>query len=133
MLWIWFGTGYQVKGELLVVRIGPFKGKIKIKEILKIRSIKNPNTSSTLFVDKLEILFGKYDVIRIFPQNNSKLIQVAVVGGIPAIPVIIIAFLGNLLTILLLIAFVDSIRNWRKKKKGNKEKRESKNKRAKNI
>lgn len=75
LLWVWFGTCYQIKGNLLLVKMGPFKSKIYIKEIRKIRSIKNPNKSSNLSAHKLEILIGKYDVIKISPNNRSKLIQ----------------------------------------------------------
>ncbi|MDA3130287.1 hypothetical protein GJS40_09580 [Aliibacillus thermotolerans] len=75
LLWIWFGTGYRVGREFLKVRYGPFKSKIKIKEIKRIRRTKNPFTAPALSVDRLEILFNKYDVINISPKSESKLIH----------------------------------------------------------
>ncbi len=57
LLWIWFGTGYKVEGEYLKIRYGPFKSKIKIKEIKKIRRTKNPFTAPALSVDRLEVLY----------------------------------------------------------------------------
>jgi len=65
----------ETLGLSLLVEMGPFKSKIYINEIRKIRSIKNPNKSSNLSAHKLEILIGKYDVIKISPNNRSKLIQ----------------------------------------------------------
>ncbi|MYL45720.1 hypothetical protein GLV94_08675 [Virgibacillus halodenitrificans] len=74
LLWIWFGTGYRVEGEFLKVRYGPFNSKIRIKEIKKIRRTKNPFTAPALSVDRLEILFGKFDVINISPKSKSEFI-----------------------------------------------------------
>lgn len=74
LLWIWFGTGYQVNKELLVTRFGPFKSKIKIKEIRSIRGIKKSGSSS-LSVDKFEVYFGKYGVIKISPKNEENFVQ----------------------------------------------------------
>ncbi|WP_158232019.1 PH domain-containing protein [Sporosarcina sp. P16b] len=75
LLWIWFGTGYKVEGELLKLTFGPFKRIIHINEIKKINRTKNPFTAPALSVDRLEILFGKYDVINISPKNESELIH----------------------------------------------------------
>ena len=75
LLWIWFGTGYKVEGEFLKIRYGPFKSKIKIKEIKKIRRTKNPFIAPALSVDRLEVLFSKYDVINISPKSESELIH----------------------------------------------------------
>ena len=75
LLWIWFGTGYKVEGELLKLQFGPFKSKVNIKKIKKISRTKNPFTAPALSVDRLEILFGKYDVIDISPKNENELIN----------------------------------------------------------
>lgn len=75
LLWIWFGTGYKIEGKFLKVRYGPFKSKINIKEIKIIRRTKNPFTAPALSVDRLEILFNKYDVINISPKNEGELIH----------------------------------------------------------
>ncbi|PIC80192.1 hypothetical protein CSV75_09545 [Sporosarcina sp. P18a] len=74
LLWIWFGTGYKVDGELLKLKFGPFKSKIHINEIKKISRTKSPFTAPALSVDRLEILYGKYDVINISPKNESEFI-----------------------------------------------------------
>lgn len=75
LLWIWFGTGYQVKGGQLEVRVGPFKSKIMIKEIRKIRRIEKTSKSNTLSGYRLEIHLSKYDVTNISPKNESELIH----------------------------------------------------------
>lgn len=75
LLWIWFGTGYKVEKEFLEVRYGPFKSKIRIKDIKKIRRTKNPFTAPALSIDRIEILFGRYDVVNISPKNESGLIH----------------------------------------------------------
>lgn len=74
LLWIWFGRGYQVNEAYLVIRVGPFRGKIKMKEIRSIRGIKKSG-SSNLSVNQFEVSFGKYDHIKIAPKNEEKFVQ----------------------------------------------------------
>ncbi|WP_313238456.1 PH domain-containing protein [Sporosarcina ureae] len=75
LLWIWFGTGYKVEGELLKLKFGPFKSRVNIKEIKQISRTKNPFTAPALSIDRLEILFGTYDVINISPKNENELLH----------------------------------------------------------
>lgn len=75
LVWIWFGTGYKVEEGYVKVKSGPFKSKVKIEEIRKISKTKSPFTAPSLSVDRLEILFGKYDVVHISPKNESKFIR----------------------------------------------------------
>lgn len=75
LLWIWFGTGYEIEKAVLKVRSGPFKSKIEIKEIKKIRKTKNPFTAPALSVDRLEILYSNYEVINISPKNEAAFVH----------------------------------------------------------
>lgn len=81
LLWIWFGTGYKLEGECLKVRYGPFRSKIKIEEIKNIRKTKNPFTAPSLSVKRLEIMYGKYDVINVSPKNENKFIHFLVTAN----------------------------------------------------
>src|SRR5690625_133442 len=70
LLWLWFGTGYQIKRDMLSIRFGPFRKSIKINDIKTISSI-----GSSLSVEKLTIHYGKYDVISVSPKSKIQFID----------------------------------------------------------
>lgn len=72
LLWIWFGTSYKIEREFLKLKYGPFKSKIKIDEITKIRRTKSILTAPSLSVDRLAIHYSNYAVINISPKNESE-------------------------------------------------------------
>ena len=78
LLWIWFGTGYKVQEEHIKVQFGPFRSSIRIEEIKKVSKIKSPFTAPALSVNRLEILYGKYDVMDISPKNENEFIRLLV-------------------------------------------------------
>lgn len=75
LIWIWFGTGYIIEDDLLKVQCGPFQWKLNVKEIRKVRKVKSIFTSPALSIDRLDIYYGKYNLIRISPENESEFID----------------------------------------------------------
>ena len=73
LLWIYFGTHYQLIDTELVYRSGPLRGKIKIDQIREIVQGKTlyaglkPATASKGLI----IRYGKYDEIYISPDSNA--------------------------------------------------------------
>jgi hypothetical protein len=78
LLWIWFGTGYKIENHQLKIKFGPIRSIIEINDIKKINKVKSPFTAPALSIDRLEILYGKYDVISISPKNEHKFIQLLI-------------------------------------------------------
>ncbi|EDL66267.1 PH domain-containing protein [Bacillus sp. SG-1] len=75
LLWIWFGTCYIFKEQKLLIRYGPFRWRILIKDIKSIRKVKSPFTSPALAVNRLEIYYQKYEVVQISPQDQDAFIN----------------------------------------------------------
>ncbi|MCM3409822.1 PH domain-containing protein [Metabacillus litoralis] len=75
LIWIWFGTGYKIEDDLLKAQCGPFQWKLNVKEIRKVRKVKSIFTSPALSIDRLDIYYGKYNLIRISPENESEFID----------------------------------------------------------
>jgi hypothetical protein len=75
LIWMWFGTTYTIGNSELTIKYGPFRWKIAIEEIQKIRKVKNPFTAPSLSVDRLEISYGKYEVIQVSPENQDIFIK----------------------------------------------------------
>ncbi|NYE58608.1 hypothetical protein HDG70_002359 [Carboxydothermus ferrireducens DSM 11255] len=74
--WVWFSTGYKIDENFLVIKSGPIKAKIPIKEITKIYKTRNPVSSAALSLDRLAIVFGKnYDEVIISPVDEDKFIN----------------------------------------------------------
>lgn len=76
LLWLWFGTGYQMIDGELRVRSGPFKKKVQVCDIKQIRKLKNILSAPALSIDRLELHYSKYDVIYISPKNEAECINV---------------------------------------------------------
>lgn len=66
--WLWFTTGYTVTDQELIVRGGPFRWRIDLKTIRKVRRTRNAISSPALSLDRLEIEHDK-GYILISPAN----------------------------------------------------------------
>ncbi|WP_059172493.1 PH domain-containing protein [Bacillus sp. FJAT-27445] len=75
LLWLWFSTGYKIEGDLLIVRSGPFKRNIPIKEIEKIRRSNSLLASYALSIKRLEITFSKYGLVYVSPKDEQDFIN----------------------------------------------------------
>ncbi len=78
LLWIFFGTHYELANGLLTYKSGPIKGRIKINDIREIIQDKTlwvglkPATATKGLI----IRFGKfYDEVYISPQSNVLFIK----------------------------------------------------------
>jgi hypothetical protein len=74
LIWTWFGTGYRIENEMIIVKCGPYKRKINIQEINKIGKNKSIWSAPALAVDRLAIHYGRYDGVLIAPKNESEFI-----------------------------------------------------------
>lgn len=76
LIWVWFGTGYEIDDDILKYSIGPFKGEIFIDDInrivLKPRESYNAGGLST---DRMTIIHQKTKQVTIAPLNKMKLIE----------------------------------------------------------
>lgn len=73
LLWIYFGTYYQLTETELIYRSGPLRGKIplnQIREIVKGKTL-YAGTKPAMAGKGLIIKFGKYDEIYISPATNE--------------------------------------------------------------
>lgn len=75
LLWLWFGTGYKLEEGLIKIYFGPFRSKIMIQEIKSLRKTKNPLSAPALSINRLEILYGQYNVTMISPKNENAFIR----------------------------------------------------------
>jgi hypothetical protein len=59
MLWIWFGTYYEFKGDYLLARVGPFFERIPYKKITSARKFSGMVSSMALSTEMIELRHGK--------------------------------------------------------------------------
>ena len=75
MIWLWFGTGYTLEDGVIRIQSGPFRKKVPVKKIQKIRKTKNPLSAPALSMDRIEITYGLYEVVLISPEHEAEFIQ----------------------------------------------------------
>lgn len=76
-LWIWFGTSYTIKHDLLVYRCGPVRGTINIQSITVIEKGKTMWSGVKLALARkgLIIKYNTYDEIYISPKHADEFIN----------------------------------------------------------
>lgn len=77
LLWIWFGTDYEIKDGWLHYRTGPFRGKIEISSIREIRKASVfgiIGIKPALSTNGILICYNKYDEVYISPENKRDFI-----------------------------------------------------------
>jgi len=77
LLWLFFGTNYELKNDKFIYRSGPMSGKIDIKRIVEIEKGKTlwvgyrPATARKGLIIK----YDKYNEIYISPETNAAFIE----------------------------------------------------------
>jgi hypothetical protein len=78
LLWIWFGTYYEVSNGKLTYRNGPFSGGIEINTIREIRkagAFSFVGMKPALSMNGIIIAYNQFDEIYIAPNNKRKFID----------------------------------------------------------
>lgn len=79
-------TRYTVDHELLLIRSGPFRWKIPLEEIRAIRPTHNLLSSPALSLDRLDVLYGNGQSIRISPKDKAGFLD-AIAERVPGLVV----------------------------------------------
>ncbi len=73
--WVLWGTYYVVKEGTLNVRSGPFRWRINIADIHRVRSSRSPLSSPALSLDRLRIEYGESRHILVSPEDQEAFIK----------------------------------------------------------
>jgi hypothetical protein len=68
-------THYTLEPRQLLVRSGPFKWKVPIKDITSITATSNPLSSPALSLDRLRIEYGRGSAIMVSPRNKDQFLR----------------------------------------------------------
>ncbi|QOR64578.1 PH domain-containing protein [Cytobacillus suaedae] len=75
IMWMWFTTYYVLTDDSLIIRYGPFKKAVPFDSITSVKKTSNPFSSPALSMKRLEILYGKYDIVLISPENRDTFME----------------------------------------------------------
>lgn len=75
LVWVWFGTYYDITEKEVKIRCGPIKETVPFDKIIKIRKTRNLVSSAALSLNRLEIQYGKYNFTYISPKNKEEFIN----------------------------------------------------------
>lgn len=70
-MWTWFTTNYEVQHDTLIVKSGPFRWRIPISSIRRIRKTNNGTSSPALSLDRLEITHTQGSIL-ISPDQEQQ-------------------------------------------------------------
>ncbi|SKC82116.1 PH domain-containing protein [Maledivibacter halophilus] len=73
--WMWFGTRYYISNGIIIVKYGPFRKSIVIKDIKTIKKTNNPISSPALSIDRIEIRYGYSGIVLISPRDMEGFIK----------------------------------------------------------
>jgi hypothetical protein len=91
MVWIFKTTSYVITGDVLVVRSGPVRRTIPLREVQRLRATHNPLSSPALSLDRIEVTYGaRRRRILISPEDTRGFVRAvvkwsptAVIDGLP--------------------------------------------------
>ncbi|MFI1743758.1 PH domain-containing protein [Thalassobellus sediminis] len=77
ILWLYFGTEYELTSKEFIYKSGPIRGKVNIENISEIITNKNvwAGIRPALSINGMLIKFNKYDDIFISTKNSEKFIE----------------------------------------------------------
>ncbi|MCL7749458.1 PH domain-containing protein [Halalkalibacter alkaliphilus] len=73
--WIWYSTGYKIENDRLKIAFGPFSKMILINEIKSVRKTRSLISAPANSLDRLEIMYGKFNLIVISPINQKQFLH----------------------------------------------------------
>jgi hypothetical protein len=73
ILHIFRNTYYKIEGNLLLIRSGfIYRNTIEISQIRKINSTRSFLSAPALSLDRIELLYNKFDYVLISPENKDE-------------------------------------------------------------
>lgn len=70
--WIFVATGYEIGGDELVVRCGPFTWRVPLAEVTDVRESKSTRSGPALSMDRVEIVYGGGRVLILSPADKAR-------------------------------------------------------------
>jgi hypothetical protein len=82
-LWVMLATDYTVRGDSLVIRSGPFRWVVPLRDVTHIVPTRSPWSSPALSLDRLRIEYGRRSIM-VSPRDKQAFVD-AVAARCPAI------------------------------------------------
>ena len=70
-VWLFTTTNYQFRGEELLIRSGPFKWSVPIRQVKTVSDTRNPLSSPALSLDRILIEYGQGKSIMVSPKDRQ--------------------------------------------------------------
>ena len=74
-LWLLFSTRYTLDSKLLMVKSGPLKWRIPVKDITNITPTRSIFSSPALSLDRLRISYGNKRNVMISPRDKDQFLE----------------------------------------------------------
>ena len=74
-VWLLVSTGYSLTDDQLVVKAGPFRWRVPIREIKSVTPTRSPLSGPALSLDRLRIEYGVSRSILVSPRNREHFLR----------------------------------------------------------
>ncbi|MCH9648788.1 MAG: PH domain-containing protein [Deltaproteobacteria bacterium] len=74
-VWLLFSTHYQVSGEMLQIKSGPFSWSVPLAEIRSMAPSRSAFSAPALSLDRIEIVYGEGKRILISPAKKEEFLR----------------------------------------------------------
>lgn len=71
ILWLYLATKYVITDETLTIHGGLFKVTVPVSSITSVTDTRNPMSSAAFSLDRLDIQYGKGEMILISPKDKA--------------------------------------------------------------
>lgn len=75
VVWLFVSTRYILRNDELVVRTGPCRWRIALRDIAEVAPTRNPLSSPALSLDRLRITYGSGKSIMISPRDKRAFLR----------------------------------------------------------
>lgn len=81
-LWLLVGTDYRIADQHLLIRSGPFRWRIPLREIRSVRPTRDARSSPALSLDRLLIMYGRDKSCLISPTDKERFLNELRANGV---------------------------------------------------
>jgi Bacterial PH domain len=74
--WIFVATYYELRGDELMVRCGPFTWVIPVSQVTAIRDSRSTRSGPALSMDRVEIVYGGGRVLIVSPADKARFMAI---------------------------------------------------------
>ena len=75
VVWMYATTDYRVEGDELRIRSGPFRWRVNLPSVRRLRATRSPLSAPALSLNRIEIEYGRFATVLVSPADRQGFIR----------------------------------------------------------